>query len=203
MSAPRLAVRHSCFPEEGAEKVTTILAPLSEDSRGEVPSATSLPLHHEKGQNPDCPVHTAASWDHNHGLSWGTVLGRRGGQGLQPRGMPGPWGRNRGGVRASVPPKHRGWEWMGQQTWSQEGARPGPREADREQQGVTSKATSYLFSLDVPGLKHLGQYVLHACTSPANPTGVWRLGVCPPCAHTCPDVQCGQISLALVTSDEV
>ena len=66
---------------------------------------------------------------------------------------------------------------MGQQTWSQEGARPGPREADREQQGVTSKVTSYLFSLDVLGLKHLGQYVLHACTSPANPTGVWRLGV--------------------------
>ena len=51
VSAPRLAVRHSCLPEEGAEKVTTILAPLSEDSRGEVLSATSLPLHHKKGQN--------------------------------------------------------------------------------------------------------------------------------------------------------
>ena len=43
-----------------------ILAPLSEDIQGGVPSATSLPLHHEKGQNPQCPMHTATSWDHTH-----------------------------------------------------------------------------------------------------------------------------------------
>ena len=61
MSAPRPAVRQFCLPEEGAEKVPTILAPLSEDSQGEVPSATSFSLHHEKGQNPECPMPTATS----------------------------------------------------------------------------------------------------------------------------------------------
>lgn len=80
-----------------------------------------------------------------------------------PRRMPGPWGGARGGARASVSPEHRGWERVGQQTWSQEGARPGPREADREQQDVISKATGCLFSLDVLGPKHL-RHVCQVCT---------------------------------------
>lgn len=91
---------------------------------------------------------------------------------------PGGWGGKIGGVQASVPPKHRGWEWMGQQIWSQEGARPAPREADREQQGVISKATSRLFSLHMLGLKHLGQLCtprLHLTCKPDRRQAAWSL----------------------------
>lgn len=95
------------------------------------------------------------------------------GQALRPRGM---GKEDRRG--ASISPAQAPGMGVDGSAEPQGGARPAPREADREQQGVISKATSHLFSLHVLGLKHLGQLCtprLHLTCKPDRRQAAWSL----------------------------